>query len=91
MPNPIQLNLTESQRLELEQIRDHHQKPYLRERAAALLKIAGGQSARAVALNGLHKARDPDSVYAWIRRFQAEGVAGLYIRKGRGRKAAFSP
>ncbi len=91
MANPINLELTESQQRELEQIRDHHQKAYLRERAAALLKVAAGRSGRDVALNGLHKQRDPDTIYTWLRRYQAEGVQGLIIRQGRGRKAAFSP
>lgn len=91
MTNPIKLELNESQVGELEQIRDHHQKPYLRERAAALLKVAHGHSGREVALNGLHKERDPDTIYSWVRRYQAEGIGGLIIRHGRGRKAAFSP
>jgi transposase len=91
MADPINLELNESQAGELEQIRDHHHKPYMRERAAALLKVAGGNSGREVALNGLHKERDPDTIYSWVRRYQAEGVEGLIIRRGRGRKAAFSP
>lgn len=91
MANPIKLDLNESQRSDLEQIRDHHTKPYMRERAAALLKIASGCSGRDVALNGLHKARDPDTIYKWVRRYQAAGVEGLQSRQGRGRKAAFSP
>ena len=36
---------TETQRQELERARDTHPKAYVRERAAALLKIAGGTSA----------------------------------------------
>jgi transposase len=63
----------------------------MRERAAAMLKVANGHSGRDVALNGLYKERDPDTIYSWVRRYQAEGVPGLIIRQGRGRKAAFSP
>jgi hypothetical protein len=85
------LHLSESQRAELAQMRDQDPKPYLRERAAALLKIAAGQSPHVVAQSGLLKRRDPDSVYSWLARYQAEGIAGLRIRSGRGRKAAFSP
>jgi len=91
MANPIKLELNESQQSELEKIRDHHPKPYMRERAAALLKIASGHSGHDVALNGLHKKRDPDTIYSWMRRYKSEGIKGLAIRQGRGRKAAFSP
>ena len=75
----------------LVQLRDHAPKAYLRERAAALLKIAGGQPAAAVARGGLLRPRAADTVYAWLNRFAAEGVAGLRIQPGRGRKPAFSP
>jgi transposase len=91
MPKRLILNLTPEQREELERMRDRHSKPYLRERAAALLQIAGGRSGRDVALHGLLKPRDPDTVYAWVRRYKEEGVEGLKIKPGRGRKAAFSP
>lgn len=91
MANPLTLELTKEQRRELEEVRDNHGLPYMRERATALLKVADGQSGRQVALQGLLKERDPDTVYSWIHRYQAEGIAGLGIRPGRGRKAAFSP
>ena len=71
------LTLTEEQRQELLQLRDHDSRPYVRERCAALLKIAAGQSPHRVATSGLLKPRDPDTVYAWLDRYQAEGVAGL--------------
>src|SRR5262245_62625551 len=57
MPDPLRLKLTDKQRAELEQARDHHPKPYVRERAAALLKIAAGQTAGQVARQGLLKER----------------------------------
>lgn len=85
------LVLAEEQRRELEWHRDHDKKAYMRERAAAMLKIAAGESPHAVAVSGLLKPRDPDTVYAWLARYQAEGVKGLQIRQGRGRKPAFSP
>jgi hypothetical protein len=71
------LTLTEEQRQELLQLRDHDSRPYVRERGAALLKIAAGQSPHRVATSGLLKPRDPDTVYAWLDRYPAEGVAGL--------------
>lgn len=91
MAQPLTLELTERQRAELETVRDTHAKAYIRERAAALLKIADGQSPLQVAQQGLLKPRNPDTVYSWYHRYQAEGIAGLYIRPGRGRRPAFSP
>lgn len=91
MPGPLALVLTATQIKELEQARDKHPLPYVRERAAALLKIAAGNSGRAVARSGLLKQRWPDTVYDWVRRYKAEGFKGLLIRPGRGRKPAFSP
>lgn len=91
MPAPLTLILTPDQQRELEGARDHHALAYVRERAAALLKIAQGQSAHHVALTGLLKPRDPDSVYGWMKRYQAEGVSGLVIRPGRGRKRQYFP
>ena len=71
------LTLTEEQRQELVRLRDHDQRPYVRERGAALLKIADGRSPHYVATQGLLKPRDPDTVYAWLDRYQASGTAGL--------------
>ena len=85
------LFLTSEQRDELVALRDAAAKPYLRERAAALLKIADGQAAAAVARTGLLRPRQPDTVYRWLARYRAEGAAGLADRSGRGRKPAFSP
>jgi hypothetical protein len=91
MPQPLLLTLTAPQREELEKLRDHDERPYLRERAAALLKLADGQSGLQVAQHGLLKTRDPDTIYSWYHRYQAEGLRGLLIRPGRGRKPAFFP
>jgi hypothetical protein len=38
----------------------------VRERCAAVLQIADGVSAHAVARQGRLKPRDPDAVYAWL-------------------------
>jgi len=91
MAKPLTLVLTPNQRTALEWIRDHHPLPYVRERAAALLKIADGHSGRQVALHGLLRRRCPDTVYDWVRRFEAEEEKGLLIKPGRGRKPAFFP
>jgi hypothetical protein len=85
------LCLTARQRRTLLRIRDHHRKPYLREKAAALLKVADGWTITQVARFGLLKTRSRNTVTAWLDRFQATGLAGLKIHSGRGRKPAFSP
>jgi transposase len=91
MPKRRYFNPTEEQRKELENIRNHHGKPYMREKASALLQIADGKSAHEVALHGLLRARDPDAVYGWLTRYENEGAKGLLVKDGRGRKPAFSP
>ena len=85
------LELSEEQRVELERARDRHPKPHVREKAAALLKVAAGQSPHAVAKQGVLKARDPDTVYRWLNRYLAGGIDGWLVKPGRGRKAAFFP
>jgi transposase len=85
------LVLTPAERAELERRRDTATKPHERERAAALLKVADGASPSQVARDGLLRRRRRGTVYEWIRRFRNEGLAALSIRKGRGRKPAFSP
>jgi transposase len=91
MSAPRKLVLTAEARVELERMRDHASKPYLRERAAALLKIAGGEPLSVVARRGLLRKRTPETVRNWVERYEAEGIAGLDVQPGRGRKPAFSP
>jgi transposase len=57
--------------------RDHDPKPYVRERCAAILKIAEGLVPHAVARTGLLKPRDPDTLYAWLDAYEADGFEGL--------------
>lgn len=91
MARPLKIALSETQRKELEAMRDHEPRAYLRERAAAILKVAAGQSGREVALKGLLRPRYPDAVYRWVKRYEQQGVKGLEITPGAGRKPAFSP
>ena len=56
----VEIVLRTEQRHELLELRDHAPQAYVREKAAAILKVA-------------------------------EGQAGLLVRRGRGRKPAFSP
>jgi hypothetical protein len=81
--------LADGQRQQLERMARSDPKPYRRERAAAILKVAAGQVAYRVARAGLLRPRDPDTVYAWLDRFERDGIAGLTISPGRGRKPAF--
>jgi hypothetical protein len=85
------LALCPVQRETLAAMRDHHPKPYVRERAAALLKVADGWPVCHVAAYGLLKAHREETVSAWLDRYLDLGVAGLRVSAGRGRKPAFSP
>lgn len=91
MPKRFRIELTPEQRHELERVRDTDSRSYMRERAAAILKMADGMAARQVAQHGLLKRRDKNTVCEWARRYLATGLTGLHIRPGRGRKAAFFP
>ncbi len=91
MAAKLKLELSEEQLLELEELRDHASKPYLRERAAAILKIAQGSSGRETALHGLLKPHWQDTIYEWVQRYRAKGKTGLEMKSGRGRKPAFFP
>lgn len=82
--------LSWEQRQELETHRDHDPRPYVRERCAALLKIAQGNAPYWVARYGLLKRRQPDTVYGWLARYQKEGLAGLLAhRQGGNRRGGF--
>ena len=85
------VSLSAEQRAALLQLRDHAPKPYLRERAAAVLKVADGQAVEAVARTGLLRRWNRHALATWLKRFEASGVAGLSMRPGRGRKPAFFP
>jgi transposase len=83
------LAVTHEQREALEQHRDHDPRPYVRERSAALLKIADGMSAHAVAQGGLLKVRDPDTVYGWLTTYEEEGLAGVIARQHGGPRRGY--
>jgi hypothetical protein len=91
MPKIIRVTLTRAQVAELEAVRDRHPKAFLRERAAAVLKVAAGQTLTDVAEAGLLKRHEPETVHLWIKRYLERGVAGWKVASGCGRKAKFSP
>jgi hypothetical protein len=91
MPTRYQLVLSEEQVKELTWTRDHHAVAYLRVKAAALLKVAQGESVSQVACSGLLKPVDRHTIKDWIIRYQQDGLSGLKVQTGRGRKPVFSP
>jgi hypothetical protein len=92
MPKRLEMSLSEDQRTELQEARDHHPKAYMREKAAAILKIAEERlPALEVAAHRLLKRRDDNTVRSWLTRYLQAGLTGLLVQPGRGRKPAFSP
>jgi len=84
---PRTLILNDEERTQLRHTLAHDPRPYVRERAGALLKVAAGWSGRQVALQGLLKPRRPDTVYQWLEDFQA--TRRVKVRPATRR--AFSP
>ena len=91
MPARYQLVLSEEQVKELTWTRDHHAVAHMRVKAAALLKVAQGESISQVARSGLLKPVDRHTIKDWIKRYQQDGLSGWEVQAGRGRKPAFSP
>ena len=87
----LKVELDAEARAALERMRDRAAKPYLRVRAAAILKVADGQTAKQVAATGLLKPMDEETVQGFVHRYQQSGIEGLHILAGRGRKPAFPP
>jgi transposase len=83
------LTLTADEQAARARARNRDPRPYFRERAAALLKVAAGQSPRAVALHGLPRRRRPETVRAWLAAYRERGLAGL-AQRPRGHRG-FSP
>lgn len=90
MPKRIRLELSEREQEALERWRRNPPRPYLRDRAIALLRVAAGEPLMKVGPS-LRTPVHRVTVAAWVERYQAEGLAGLKVKPGRGRKAAFSP
>ena len=87
MARRLKVVLNPEQRAELQHLRGHDPRPYVRERAAAILQVASGKTLGEVASRGLRKTREIETVSSWVKRYLAEGVSGLEIRDGRGRKS----
>jgi transposase len=91
MPKRLIPVLGEDNFKKLNDILHNSPKPYLRERAAAILKLAQAQTVSEIAASGLLRKRHHETVSRWFYRFQAEGIKGLENKPGTGRKPAFSP
>ena len=63
-----EVSLSEAQRAELETLRDHDPRPYVREKAAGILKVADGAPIFWVADYGLLQVRHRQTVSEWIAR-----------------------
>lgn len=91
MPQARNVTLSREQAKELRRARDFHPRFSVRTKAAAILKIAAGASILHVATHGLLRRYDDNTIREWLNRYEAEGLDGLEIRPGRGRKPSFSP
>ncbi len=91
MAQALQVSLTAQQEEERCRARDHHETFSVRVKAAGILKVAHGSSVRQVAQGGLLKPVRQETVSEWIERYLTEGLDGLLVRAGRGRKPAFFP
>lgn len=78
------MEVSDEERKELEWVARHGQPAYVRPKALALLNLADGHPVSEVA--SLFR-RSRQALYGWRKRFAAEGVAGLWVRPGRGRKS----
>lgn len=91
MPGRTRLAVSAAARTTLCDLRDHGPKAYLRERAAVVLAVADGASLRKAAATAGLKPHHVETVWEWVHRYQMDGLVGLWMRKGRGRKPASFP
>ena len=75
--------LTESQRQELEHLYKTSPKHVMRKNCHAILLKADGRTSKDV---GHIVGMSDVSVNSWLRRYKAEGISGLTVKPGRGRK-----
>jgi transposase len=77
------MELTEVERKELEETAKRGEPGYVRRKALALLNLADG---RGISEVGRIFRVSRDSLYEWRKRYLGEGIGGLRVRAGRGRK-----
>ena len=83
------IELTHEQHQELLWHRDHDPRPYVRERCAAVLKVAEGRTPYWIAQQGLLKQWDPDTLYAWLDYYQLQGLPGLIAHQHGGARRRY--
>ncbi len=91
MPAPLVVALRPEQIAELERGRDHDPTPHVREKAAAILKVAAGQSLRAVARSGLLRPRRRETVGRGYAATWPRGPPGCGCGPGGAASRPFSP
>jgi transposase len=85
----LKLSVTESE--SLTKLMNTSPKPYIRERACALLHVSRGISCLEVSQKHLLKKRDRHTVSDWVSLFKDQGISGLTHKAGKGRHPAFFP
>ena len=90
MPKRYQIELSQKEEDRLKGWTRNPPKAYLRYRAQAILQVAEGQPIYQVAQN-LRIRIHRNAVSEWVKRYEAEGIKGLKVKAGRGRKPAFFP
>lgn len=90
MPKRYTIELTAGEKQKLESWLKNPPRPYLRERARAILQVSQGRTIEATA-RALRVRVHRNAVSEWVKRFLADRLEGLQMRVGRGRKAIFSP
>jgi len=82
----LKLRLAGRHLKQLEHAARSNQNAQIRERAAAVLKVASGQSVRHVSENGLLVGRHRSTVYDWIQQYFTHGLSAWEKKRQRQRK-----
>jgi transposase len=69
---------------EVEQIFKSNSDPRVRQKLCAILQVNLGKSSRVLAP---YYCVSPKQIRSWVARFDAEGIEGLLIKQGRGRRS----
>jgi transposase len=90
MPKQYAIELDDADRAKLEAWVKNPPKPHLRKRAWAILLVADAQPIYQVAQDYRVKVHRT-TVSEWVQRYLKNGLDGLKVKPGQGRKPAFSP
>ena len=90
MPKRYVIELNDDERAKLEGWVKNPPKPYLRQRARAILLVVEGEPLYKVAAHSRIR-KDRKTIQRWVQRYQSEGLNGLKVKPGQGRKPAFFP